>query len=268
MNDNTFLTELQQEGRIDQPARKEQEEKETPPASSADEKTKEDETASQAEAREGGESPKPKEGEDPAVFQAFHKHPRWQALQSELKELTEFRDRVTPLLDKLGKSESAGEKTTEIPEWFTELFGKNEAAWEKYQAYDVQQRSQLREEILGEIERQAEASSQEGKKYDKWVEDELALLESDGLKFNRNELLKVALDYAPTDAEGNISLRRAYDILQKTKSSGSQQPKSDEKKNLADKTMQRGKSDGDQRDYKTSYDLRGKGFRDITMPEQ
>ena len=38
---------------------------------------------------------------------------------------------------------------------------------------------------------------------------------------------------------------------------------SEEKKKVADKTMSRGRAEGEKRDYKTSDDLRGKDFRDL-----
>src|SRR3990172_7473731 len=109
MNDNTFLASLQQEGRIDQPVREEKEEKETPPAPPAENNRSEDEPKSQPgkdEPKGEGEpdGKKPKEGEEPAIFQAFHKHPRWMALQEELKnkdvtiqELIKFKEQVEPL---------------------------------------------------------------------------------------------------------------------------------------------------------------------------
>ncbi|MEK7091758.1 MAG: hypothetical protein AAB900_02095 [Patescibacteria group bacterium] len=257
---NDFLANLQKEGEI---TPNEEEEKETLPEPPADKKPEDIESQPEEEKPKGEDELKetPEEGE-PAVFQAFHKHPRWQAVQEELKELREFRETASPLLEDIKKSKS---ETETIPAWFSELYGENEAAWNKYHDYDTEQRANLRKEIMDEISQQSTKSAEEQKKNDKWVEDELTTLESEGLKFNRNELMKVALEYLPTDNKGNISFRKALDIYEKTKPK-EEKPNADAKKKIAAETMQKGKPNEDIKDYKTSHDLVGKSFRDL-IPE-
>lgn len=276
MQQNDFLASLQREGEIKPEAEPKEEDKEkNPPASPAENKPKEDEKGSQ-----------PKEGEKPEVTEKdgegagetppesidkpipFHQHPRWIAQQSELQELRDFRDKAMPLLDKLTESKPA-EENTEIPEWFTELFGENDAAWKKYRAYDMSQREQLRSEIVTEFQGQSERLAQEEKKADQWLNTEIAKLADEGLKFDRNELLKVALEYLPTDNEGNISLKKAYQIMQGVKPAPDPaKPKpADEKKQVADKTMQKGKTDDAPKGYKTSNDLRHRSFTDFIPTE-
>ena len=273
------MTEIQQEGRIAPNAREDQEEKDTPPAPSADDETEEDETESSPEKKEKDESPdSKKDEEEPAVFQAFHKHPRWIALTQELETLREFKEQVAPLLDQLGKSKPV-EENAEIPDWFSELFGDNANAWKKYRAYNVNERKQLRQEILEEIKSESTKASQDAKKWDQWVDKEITNLEVDpdvvaelkksNVKFNRNEVLKVALDYKPTDDKGNISIRLAYDLWKSLKNQSKPDDKKslDEKKKLADKTMGKNVGEGERKDYKTSADLAGKSFRDLVPDE-
>ena len=279
MAENEFLASIQREGAIT-PSEEDKEGtgKEAPPAPPADEKTPEDKPASPAEGDQKDESGKPKEGEDkPLVFEAFHKHPRWIALQKDLKDLTEFRTKALPILEKLG--EIPDKKTDEIPGWFSELFGENPAAWKKYQVFTKSEREQLQNEILTTIRSEMKQATEESKKWESWVDEEVVRLESDSeivadlkklnLKFNRNEVLKVALDYRPSDDQGNISLRLAYDIWKSQKLS--QKPEdpnaTDEKKKLADKTMGKGKGEGDKKDYRTPADLQGKSFRDLVPNE-
>lgn len=276
--DNEFLTSLQQEGRIDQPAEEQKEEKETPPESSTEKEPTENEPEPQTgdEPEGEGDEKKPegevKEGEEPAVFQAFHKHPRWKALNEELGTLRSFRDEVSPLLPLIKKLGEPGViEDEEAPKWFSTLFGDNKQAWKEYQEYDLNQRKQLRTEILGEIQKTQESVAQSTKKQEEWLDSELTSLdeaiEEEKLpKYDRNELLKIAVEFKPTDEKGNISLRKAYEIWRLQKGEKKEPPKSDEKKEIADKTMGKPKGEKEAKNYRTSHDLANKSFHDL-IPE-
>lgn len=275
--DNEFLTSLQRLGRIDiDPAQKPESgpEGKPAPAPSAEKKTEEEKSpTSQGEPKEpegkaDEETQNPEEGQDNTDDETklpFHKHPRWRALQQELKEAREFREAVMPLLERLGqKPEDRREEEEKVPDWFIELFGENEVAWQKYRAYDENQRKKLRAEILHEIQVEQENMVRQQKAQEKWVDDELQKLSDEGFTFERNELLKVALDYLPTDADGNIDFRKAYEILQLKKAGiAPAKPRSEEKKKIADQTVSRGKISEEKKDYQTFQTLRGKTFHDL-----
>ena len=257
-----FLANLQQEGdRIDEnpivePERKE---KETPSESPADNKPNEDAPASSAEDKEK-DAPKPEEGEkEPAVFHRFDEHPRWKAREEELKGLREFRERAEPLLERL---ENPPEQNTNIPSWFTTLYGANEEAWNQYKEYDSSRQKQIKEELRSEFEKEQAKRTTEQKRQDEWVETELKSLEAEGFKFNKNELMKVALDYLPTDQDGNISLKKAYDILNISKTHPQPNKVVEDKKKVADQTIKKSLNESDKKDYKTSADFKGRDFRD------
>ena len=278
--ENTFLTNIQKEGLIGGPSGENEEEKETPSAPSADEKPEKDEAEPQTgdgtQKGEGEPNATDKEGEEPKVFQAFHKHPRWLAMQQELTELRDFRDKAAPLLEGIEQSKPK-EETTEIPAWFSEIFGDNDSAWKKFRAFNEDQRKQLRTEILEEVKQSSVRVLEEEKQADKWLEEELSGLESDedtvsemkklGIKFDRNAILKVAMDYLPSDEKGNISIKKAYAIW-KTMKPSTEKPNASEKKGIADKTMGKGKSESEKRDYKNSADLQGKSFRDLVPDDE
>lgn len=284
--EDTFLANLEHEGRINPDARSKEEEKETPPVSSAEKEPK-DETTSLVEKKGEGETSDSEKSAKPEVFQAFHKHPRWISAQQELKELRDFKERIEPLLSQLDKKPVEREEKQQIPTWFIDLFGENADAWAKYRAYNVEERKQIREEILGEVRREAQTASAEVQKWDKWVstefnslveDDEISsrakaigfdLSKEDQLKSFRNELSKVAVDYQPSDDENNISFRKAFDILelQKLRKQPDKTGQVDRKKEIADKTMDKGKSEADKKNFKTSFDLAGKSFRDL-VPEE
>ena len=274
---NSFMAGIKQEGRID-PNAEDHEEKDTPPESPAEKETEEDETESSPEEKGKDESPDPKKDEEPAVFQAFHKHPRWIALNQELDSLREFKEQAAPLLERLGKSKPA-EENVEIPEWFQELFGDNANAWKKYRAYNATERQQLRQEILTEIKSESTKATQAADKWVKRVDDEISNLEADpevvaelkklNLKFNRNEVLKAANDYRPTGEDGQISIRLAYNLWKslRNQSKPDEKKSSDEKKKIADKTMGKSAEESTKKNYKTSADLAGKSFRDLVPDE-
>lgn len=287
-----FVTSVEQEGKIEaDPVQADKEEKETPAESSAETKPEDDKTASPAEKEGEDETPESKKdesekGEKPAVFSAFHKHPKWRAMNEELGELRKFREVAQPLLEKLGKPAEKTEETEEMPEWFTEVFGENDKAWGKFQNYNATQRKQLRTDILKEIQDQSQKASDDTKKWDKQIDTELTDIVSDDeviakvkelgvdlgkeaqAKSFRNELLKLALDYQPIGEDGQISLRKALDILLLTKGKKEPEKKSTEKKEVADKTMKKGKTEEGKKDFKTSFDLQGKSFRDLVPDEE
>ena len=239
-------------------------EKETPAESPADKQPAKD--TAEPQPGEGAKDGSEKEGEkqsseikpEPKVFEAFHKHPRWKQLVQERdklrSDLTKLQDEVEPLLSELKKPEEA-----EMPAWFREAFEGDEAKWEKYRSYEARQRETIKQELMAEVRAEQDKAQKTQKdeqvRWDKWVEDELETLEEEGLKFDKNELLKIATTYLPTDEKGNISLKKAYDILQKTKVG---KPKSDEKKQVADKTMEKGKGTDDKPKVRTWEDLRNK----------
>ena len=279
MPQNDFLASLQQEGKIEAPVEPKEEDKEkNPPTPPVENKPKEEEKGSQPKEGEKPEvtEDKKKDGEgaddDPAKPSEkdppFHQHPRWIAREQELNELRDFRDKAMPLLEKLTESKPI-EENKEIPEWFVELFGDNDAAWKKYRAYNVKEREQLRNEIVTEFQGQAKRLEDEQKKSDQWLESELGKLEGEGLKFDRNELLKVALEYLPSDENGDISLHKAYQIMQGQKATaGPEKPKSaEEKKKVASQTMGKDGKDDQPKGYKTSADLRHKSFTDLIPTE-
>ena len=254
--ENEFLASLQPEGLITEtPAELEKEEKEAPPESPADNKPKEEQPAPPAEEVKG-ESPK--EGVEPEVFHAFHEHPRWIAMQEELKELREFREQAAPLLE-----EKPSEKSAEVPRWFETAFGRNEELWSEYSRYNTEERNKVRNEVLEEVRQQEAQRLTEQKESDKWVEAGIKELEAEGLKFDRNELMKTALDYLPSDEKGNISIRKSYDILRATKAQPQANPSTDKKKQVADMTIKKSTPAEEKKDYRTWQDFQGKDRADL-----
>lgn len=239
MNENVLAT-LQSES-----PESEKKGDDTSSESPAETNDSEDGTASPA----GGETPE-KGDEEPAVFHAFHEHPRFLALTKALKEqeatieeLKKFKESVLENIDGEEK------KSDEVPEWFSDVFGDDVNVWKKFKDYD----SKREEEIYQRVAGQFEADKKKANEYNSWLDSEMNKMEEEGKKFDRNELLKVAHDYFPTNPDGTINLARAYEIMSLSKNKSSDDSLS-EKKKIADKTIDKPKS-GDVKTFRTPSDF-------------
>jgi FtsZ-interacting cell division protein ZipA len=146
----------------------------------------------------------------------FHKHPRWQATQKELKELRE-----TVL-----KFQQGQQTQSEPPAWWKTQYGDTAESRKRYQ--NVLQKdgeldwlkAQIKEDL--QRERQAdEATQQAGEEY---VNTSLQEMAEEGLKFEKNKLLKFMVDYqnefgggALLDSEGNYDFRKSLTLMNRMK---------------------------------------------------
>ena len=208
----------------------------------------------------------------------FHKHPRWKALYNENRNLRkQIEDYASTtqkeLADLKAKQSQQQPQSISIPDWFNELYGDNPVAWQKFQAHDQQTRNQIKQEILGEIQQREQVAQQESLKWNTWVDEALTTLgEEIGLNLaegttdspnsTRNEILKIALDYQPTDNNGMVDLKKAYLIWKQTKGSQPSE-KTEAKKKVADIAGTRSKGEAKERGFVTPKELRNKGFRDL-----
>ena len=238
---------------------KDEEGKETPPESPPEKKTEQEKSPSQ----EGEKESTPEEDKVP-----FHKHPRFQEITRENRELKEavkglskFREEAEPKLKELGQ------KGQPIPQWFANTFGENEQAWEQYQGYEKELRQKIKDEFYQEQEELGKQQEAEQKKWSDWTSNQLQQLKDEGLKFDQNELLKVLVEYKPMDDEGNLNFHKGYEILSKIKTAEGvdKSKKTEEKKKTASATMEGGEGGEQERKYRTSKDLRNKDWTDLAV---
>lgn len=185
-----------------------EEEKETPAVPPADDKTNEEETVP------------PTENKDEEEKLPFHKHPRWIAQQNREKaleaEIAALRETVET---RIAPQEEETEELPEMPEWFAEAYGDDPELWEKYITIENQKETEREERLLARMEERTSQRAEEEKKSLEWVDTQLASVR-EGLQegepdFDDNALLKVVTDFRPSDEEGNLDFRAAYNILQK-----------------------------------------------------
>lgn len=193
-------------------------EKETPAAPPA---------ADKPEQQEPSQEVKP----EPAL--PFHKHPRWKAQQEKSRLQEQTIEELKKELQSL-KQSAPQPKKEEIPAWFVETYGEDQALWSRYQSQEQARRQAIKEEIFRELEQRQQQQTQQSQKWDQWVEGQVAELEAEGLTFDRNELFAIMTKYAPTDGQGNLDFRKGHEILQLK--GQPQNPSSAARKALAGKT--------------------------------
>lgn len=212
---------------------------------------------------EGEETPEETPEEEKAKEVPYHENPRFRKLIEERNRLREdnrtYEDRLTALERTKERPEAA---PTSVPDWFTEAFGADPKLYAKYRAHSDAERSQLREELREEIRAEAGKKADEGRKWEEWVETQLESLEDDGLKFDRNELMKFASDYTVVGKDGNIDFRKAHELLGKVKEGGKTGGKSNERKKLGALGTQKGEPTEKPKVY-TSEEIRKTGWGQV-----
>lgn len=215
------------------------------------------------------EADKPKEGENtPEKELPFHEHPRWKQREEELNNLRATVEDNAKVIAELNdfKSKSSNKSESAIPGWFVELYGENQVAWEKYSEHDKGVREEIKREVLQAQAEERQRSEQELKHWDKWVSDEISKLANDPeIKFDttkRNDLIKVMLEYRPTDENNNFDFKAGHKIWQALQVKEVSPEKSQARKRLGDITTKSSSSETT-KDLLTSNDLRGKSWNQL-----
>lgn len=196
----------------------------------------------------------------------FHEHPRFKeliadknaalakatALEARIDELSKFKTEV-----ETWKQSTQSESS--VPQWFQSLYGDSPDAWKAYQTHDLEVRQQIKSEVLQELASKETQAKAEEQAANKWLDDSITELQNQGLKFERNKLLKIALDYSPTDEQGNLSMKKAFSIYEKLEAAEGSD-KSEARKKLASQVAPDSSnvSEG-KKNYLTSDDIRKMG---------
>ena len=170
------------------------------------------------------ESEQPSQGgeNNPEESLPFHKHPRWKqqveenkALRQQLEELQTFRQQVEPLIPQ------APAPSEPLPKWWVDLYGETPEAYSVYVQHEKEKEEALIEKAAQRIKSEEQKKLDEINNYNKWIETEMSAMESEGLKFNRNELNKFLVDFQteygtlPLTANGQIDFRKGLQMFQK-----------------------------------------------------
>jgi len=237
----------------------------------------ETDTPAESPAETKPETDKPTEGDavkEPAANtqeedEPFHK--RWKVREEKLKAELEqdFLAKLEAQKQEFEHKFAHKSDTPAIPEWFSELYGENEVAWQKYQQHSQAEREQIKREIIEEQRQEYVRQQEEIQKWDKWVDNEVVTLEEKiGTKLSksdRNELIKTILDFKPTDANNHYDFDAGYRIMQlnRLQTQAAQDDKKQARKELADTTIKGNSSEPRKKDYLTPADLRGKSWNSL-----
>lgn len=199
----------------------------------------------------------PAEGDVPAEDNLpFHKHPRWIERENELQEIREREEAMVAELAELKAQKST--RGEEIPPWFSELYGDNQVAWNKYSEHEQARTEEIEARIIARQQEAQTKEVQEAEHWNKWVDSQIDELADTGKKFDRNKLIKVMLDYSPTDAENNLDFDKGYAIYEALEGKPDT-AKSEARKQLADTTTVT-KGETPKKDYLTPAELRNRSW--------
>lgn len=208
------------------------------------------------------ESQEPVQGEstESKEDQAFHR--RWADREAKLR--AELDEKLELQRQEFESKIAPREENTDIPEWFVELYGENETAWGKYKQHEEQRREEIKNEIISDPELQRIKAEQEELRLNRWIDDEVVKLQSEGKQFDRNELIKVLLDYRPTDENNNFDFQKGYQILEALKAKDGVDPeKSQARKRIGDISTRTSNSVEKRKDYVSSTEIRKKSWSDL-----
>ena len=187
----------------------------------------------------------------------FHKHPRWQQMQEKASKVDDLERELHELRENVTHREPSDQ---EVPESFQKLYGNDPVAYKAYREEQIRLKDELKRELFEEQEAATRAEREESEKWTNWVEDEFTRLQSDGKQFDRNELGKIMLDYAPTDANGNLDFDKGLALYETLKSAKTAPVNSTARKQLAAAATATTTGETPKKDYMTTEDLRSKSW--------
>lgn len=229
-------------------------------------------TDSAPEINENGDNPS-QEGEQQKADNTpdennvpFHKHPRFQEIIKENQDLKQKVDDFSKFKEETEEklTDRSNETPSEMPKWWVTLAGDDEISQEAYKQYleeTNQSQSQIKQDMVAEAEKAQKEQEAETKRYNDWVQNEVKSLEDSGKKFDKNKLLKIAVDYQPTDEEGNISLEKAYQIYEMQENQ--KDAETQQKKELADETQSTPNTEPKVQEFGTTANLRHRSWTSL-----
>ena len=259
MTDNTQTQEKSEDVKFPLDNSKE---KDNSADSSTDEKTDTNSTGSSDQDKKSTEK---KEGDE-----NFADHPRWKEREDDwIKRFNDQETRHTTEIETIRKDiESKFEKKREnladadVPEWF----GGDAKAWEQYKAHEEARLLEAEERAIKRVEEKAEKGQKAIDEATTFFNDEVKVLETDkeinpeGVKVDRNKLLKFTMDNDLVDSKGRWNYRAAFKLL-KAGVSSAKNDSTDEKKKIAAAGLSENKSETKQTNVTTSEDFRKEGAR-------
>ena len=224
---------------------------------------------------EDGQDSEDTPGEDNVPF---HKHPRWQEMQNELRSKNEIIEQlkndvgsVKDGVDSIQKEFKASAQE-QVPSEFIDLYGldpnapNTQLAWKKFQAlFPSQSREEIKQELKQEFIAEQQKHDQEQARIIEWSRSEMQKLKDEGKTFDENKLLKVIEKYSPVNEAGHTDFKKAYEIYELQE--GARREKKERvvkaKKQIAARSSQGSSTEAEKPAFVTPEDLEGKDWQDF-----
>ena len=145
---------------------------------------------------------------------------KWAEMRREIKEAKEAAAAAKAEAEALKQSQ----QPVTLPKWWVDAHGDTEESKQRYQAVTQKdgELDWLKQNILGELDQRTQAEQQQNQDAEQYVDTQLQELTDEGLKFERNSLLKFMVDFQEEfgagsllDAEGNYDFRKGLTLMQK-----------------------------------------------------
>lgn len=203
-------------------------------------------------------------------------HPRWKEREEDWKtrfndqelrhsgEIAKLREEFEQKYGKQGNSqeEKAAETTTEIPSWFN----GDEQQWKEFQIWNNTLIDKAKTAVETDQKSKTEAEQKRIADATDFFNTEVAAIEADktlnpeGLKVDKNKLLKAALDFDLVDSKGRWNYKAAWRFLNNS-ANKTQKAIIDEKKQVAGATTSEKGGEVKPAPYTTNKDFEKPGAR-------
>lgn len=169
---------------------------------------------------EPSESRTEKEGEVPSEGDKTPVEPpkeskRWAEMRREIKEAKDVAASAIAETEALKKAS----QPQELPEWWKKTYGETDESKTNYRNYNTAteaERNRIKDEVKQDLQKETQAEVAQTQDAEEYVETQMAEMSEEGLKFEKNELLKFMVDFQEEfgpgsllDAEGNYDFRKA-----------------------------------------------------------
>lgn len=211
----------------------------------------------------------------------FADHPRWKERENDwtkkfndqeqrhVGEMTKFREEMELKFAGISGgnkgNDAAADAPVDVPSWF----GGDEKQWKEFTGWNQslisKAKEEARSETLKEIETKSSAEQKAIEGATTYFNEQVVAIESDktinpqGIKVDRNKLLKTALDNDLVDSQGRWNYKAAFRLMTSPNASSAQNTQ--DRKNLANATVSEGRTEDKTRTYTTSEDFQKPGGR-------
>lgn len=171
----------------------------------------EESSESQPEKNTASASQKAEESTTAEDKTPFHKHPRWIKTQ---ETLNEYKTRIADFEKKFADLEK-NTKQVELPEWWKKQYGETEESKTQYSQYETAtqaERDRLKADIKADLQNETKQDESQIADANKFVDEQMQEMADEGLKFDRNSLLKFMVDFQKEYGDGSLMTDGNYDF--------------------------------------------------------